>query len=82
MTTIPLGGEGLSIVLLALKDRKGKEKKRRQSLEEPLLEQLSIDNEQIVDKGSKGVLNTLELTFTMSIISKKTRSQKRRKTFV
>ena len=29
LTTIPLGGEVLSVVLLALKDRKEKEKKRR-----------------------------------------------------
>ena len=59
LTTIPHGGEGLSIVLLAMKDRKEKERKRQQPLEEPLLEQFLIDKEmeQSVDKGSKGVLN-------------------------
>ena len=38
LTTIPGGEEGLSVVLLALKDRKEKERKRRQPLEEALLE--------------------------------------------
>ena len=28
LTTIPIGGEGLSVVLLALKDQKEKERKR------------------------------------------------------
>ena len=84
LTTIPLGGEGLSVVLLALKDQKEKERKRRQSLEEPLLEQLSIDKEieQIVDKRSKGILTTSEQIFTMGIILMKKRSQKKQKTFV
>ena len=38
LTTIPVGGEGLSVVLLAMKDRKEKEKKRRQPLEQALSE--------------------------------------------
>ena len=76
LTTIPLRGEGLSVVLLALKDRKEKERKRRQPLEEPLPQQLSMDNEieQSVDKGSKGVLNTSEQTFIVDIIPKNPRS--------
>ena len=84
MTTIPLGGEGLYVVLLALKDRKEKGRKRRQPLEQPLLEQFSIDKEmeQSVDKGSKGVLNISEKTFTMDTVPKKTQSQKKRKTIV
>ena len=59
LTTIPSGEEGLSVVLLALKDRKEKERKRRQPLEEALSEQFSSDKEmeQSVDKGCKGVLD-------------------------
>ena len=45
LTTIPGGGEGLSVVLLALKDRKEKERKRRQPLEEASSEQFSSDKE-------------------------------------
>ena len=44
LTTIPLAGEGLSIVHFALKDWKEKEKKRQQALEQPFLEQSSVDN--------------------------------------
>ena len=76
LTTIPHGREGLSVVLLAMKDRKEKERKRRQPLEQPLLEQFSINKEmeQSVDKGFKGVLNISEQTFTMGTIPKRTRS--------
>ena len=45
LTTIPLGGEGLSVVLLVLKDWKEKERKRQQPLEQPLSKQSSIHKE-------------------------------------
>ena len=73
LTTIPLGGEGLSAVLLALKNRKEKERKRRQSLEHVLSEQFSIDKkmEQSVDKGCKGVLNISKESSVIDTIPKK-----------
>ena len=84
MITIPLGGEGLSVVLLALKDRKEKERKRRQPLEQTLPEQFSIDKEmeQSIDKGSKSVLNISEEPCTIDTVPKKTQWQRRRKTIV
>ena len=74
LTTIPLGGEGLSVVLLALKDQKEKERKRRQPLEQALPKQFSIEKEmeQSVDKGSKGVLNISEEPCTINTVPKKT----------
>ena len=45
LTTIPHGGEGLSIVLLVMKDWKEKERKRRQPLEQPFPEQFSTNKE-------------------------------------
>ena len=76
LTTIPHGGEGLSVVLLAMKDWKEKKRKRQQSLNKPLPEQFSIEKEmeQSIDKGSKGVLNISEQTFTMGTVPKKARS--------
>ena len=84
LTTIPGGGEGLSVVLLALKDRKEKERKRRQPLEEALSKQFSSDKEmeQSVDKGCRGVLDISKDTSVMDTVPKKTRSQRRRKTIV
>ena len=84
LTTIPLGREGLSVILLALKDRKEKERKRRQPLEQALLEQFSIDKkiEQSVDKGCKGELNISKEPSAIDTVPKKTRSQRRRKTIV
>ena len=84
LTTIPVGGEGLSVVLLAMKDRKEKERKRRQPLEQALSEQFSIDKEmeQSVDKGCRGVLDISKDPSAIDTVPKKARSQRRRKTIV
>ena len=76
LTTILIGGEDLSVVLLALKDRKEKERKRRQPLEKALSEQFSSDKEmkQSVDKGCRGVLDISKDPSTMDTVPKKTRS--------
>ena len=76
LTTIPYGGQGLLVVLLAIKDWKKKQMKRRQPLEQPFPEQLSIDKEmeQSIDEGSEGVLNISEQTFIIGIVPKKIRS--------
>ena len=84
LTTIPGGGKGLSVVLLALKDRKEKERKRRQPLEEALSKQFLSDKEmeQSVDKGCRGVLDISKDPSAMDTVPKKTQSQRRRKTIV
>ena len=84
LTTIPVEGEGLSVVLLAMKDRKEKERKRRQPLEQALSEQFSIDKEmeQSVDKGYRGVLDISKNPSAIDTVPKKARSQRRRKTIV
>ena len=60
------------------------EKKRQKALEQPLLEQSLGEKEikQSVDKGSKGILYTIEQTFIVGTIPKRKQSEKRRKTIV
>ena len=76
LTTIPVGGKGLSVVLLALKDRKEKERKRRQPLEQALSEQFSIDKEmeQSVENGCRGVLDVSKDLSAIDTVPKKARS--------
>ena len=73
LTTIPVGGEGLSVVLLAMKDQKEKERKRRQPLEQALSEQFSIDKEmeQSVDKRYRGILDISKDSSAIDTVPKK-----------